>query len=60
MEGKEVEDAVTMFAERVGKEGVKVFEQVEGVDEDEKHNLVEAVGLNQKYYPGDGGMFSSM
>nr|XP_031858234.1 mannose-6-phosphate isomerase, class I [Kwoniella shandongensis]KAA5525306.1 mannose-6-phosphate isomerase, class I [Kwoniella shandongensis] len=55
------EDVVKNFTERVKKEGKGAFEGLEdSIDDAEKGRLVKAVESAGKYYPGDGGLFSSL
>ncbi|KAK8847508.1 mannose-6-phosphate isomerase, class I [Kwoniella newhampshirensis] len=55
------EKVVKRFTERVKKDGKKAFEGLEkGIDEEEKGRLVKATESAGKYYPGDGGLFSSL
>ncbi|WRT64651.1 mannose-6-phosphate isomerase, class I [Kwoniella shivajii] len=56
------EKSVKEFTERVEKQGVEAFKEMkgEGFSGKEKENLVEAVKSSGKYYPGDGGLFSTL
>ncbi|WVR04735.1 mannose-6-phosphate isomerase, class I [Kwoniella sp. DSM 27419] len=56
------ESVVKAFTERVKKQGVEAFKDLtgEGFSEKQKENLVKAVESSGKYYPGDGGLFSTL
>ncbi|OCF33883.1 mannose-6-phosphate isomerase, class I [Kwoniella heveanensis BCC8398] len=56
------EDSVKAFTERVKKEREDAFEGLvgEGFSLKEKGNMVKAVVNSGHYYPGDGGLFSTL
>ena len=53
----DIGEATKTFVERVERDGVSAFPSELG--ERDRQNLVEAVGIMQRYNPGDEGIFAT-
>jgi hypothetical protein len=63
VKSEQVKRAVSAWAARVADMGVKVFDGAKGegvLDGRDKENIVEAVGLCERYYPGDPATLACM